>query len=88
MTLLFFYLIFSYFYTIDIQEQEKEGEFKIGKRLKVNDAEFTELDELVVVYVEPMARWAEEMMNHPKYKLGTLDDISMYILHYLFNNRY
>ncbi|ORX55479.1 transcription elongation factor Spt6 [Piromyces finnis] len=64
---------------LDIQEQGKDGEFKIGKILKVNDTEFTELDELVVVYVEPMARWAEEMMNHPKYKKGTLDDINDYL---------
>jgi len=43
------------------------------------------LDELVVIYVEPMARWAEEMMHHPKYKKGTLDVISKYsILYKLF----
>jgi len=64
---------------LDVQELNKESEYKLGKILKINGTEFSELDELIVVYVEPMQRWAEEMMKHPKYKKGTLDDINDYL---------
>lgn len=64
---------------LDIHEKDKEGEYKLGKILEVNGTQFSELDELVVVYVEPMVRWADDMMNHPKYKKGTLDEINDYL---------
>jgi transcription elongation factor SPT6 len=61
---------------LDIHEMDKESEYKLGKRFEVNGTEFSELDEVVVIYVEPMARWAEEMINHPKFKKGNLDEIN------------
>jgi len=71
---------------LDVQESEKESEYKLGKILTVNNSKFSELDELVVIYVEPMARWAEEMMHHPKYKMGTLDEINDYLATQTQNN--
>ncbi|KAG4101878.1 transcription elongation factor Spt6 [Neocallimastix lanati (nom. inval.)] len=64
---------------LDILEKDKESEYKLGKILEVNNTQFSELDELVVVYVEPMARWAEEMMQNLRYKKGTLDEINDYL---------
>lgn len=71
---------------LDIIELEKENEYKLGKILKVNDSSFSDLDELVVVYVEAMARWADDMMSHPKYRKGTLDEINDYLTVQTQNN--
>jgi len=45
----------------------------VGQRLIVDngDHEFADLDELIVNYVQALARKVEEIMSHEKYKRGT-----------------
>ena len=39
-------------------------------RLKIGDQTFEDLDELIVTYIEAVARKVEELMAHPKYRPG------------------
>ena len=38
----------------EILEEEKANQFSLGKKLRINDEEFEDLDEIIARYVEPM----------------------------------
>ena len=41
---------------IEIFEEEKDNQFSLGRKLKINDEEFEDLDEVLARFVEPMVR--------------------------------
>ena len=53
----------------------------VGQRLIVDngDHEFADLDELIVNYVQSLARKVEEIMSHEKYKRGTDEAIREHV---------
>lgn len=57
---------------IDVLELEKDNEFSIGKRLRI-DGKFTysDLDELIASHIKGMARKVDEMMQDDKYQNGS-----------------
>lgn len=59
---------------LDVLELNKENEFSVGKILKVGNATYSDLDELIVSHVKAMARKVEEMINCEKYQRGTKAD--------------
>ncbi|KAK0547552.1 Transcription elongation factor spt6 [Tilletia horrida] len=63
---------------VDVEEFEKPDDFSIGRKLKVGSLEFTDLDEMIVEYVLPMARMVEMMMNHDKYK-GSDEELQRFL---------
>lgn len=63
---------------IDVLELNKENEFSLGKAFKVKDMTYTDLDELIVMHVESLARKVDELINHPKYRAGGLDNLRKY----------
>jgi len=60
----------------------------VGQRLIVDngDHEFADLDELIVNYVQALARKVEEMMSHEKYKRGTDEAIRKELKDYIDAN--
>ena len=38
----------------EILEEEKDNQFSLGKKLRISDEEFEDLDEVIARYVEPM----------------------------------
>ena len=38
----------------EIFEEEKDNQFSLGKKLRISDEEFEDLDEVIARYVEPM----------------------------------
>jgi hypothetical protein len=40
----------------EILEEEKDNQFSLGKKLRISDEEFEDLDEVIARYVEPMVR--------------------------------
>ncbi|KAK0522786.1 Transcription elongation factor spt6 [Tilletia horrida] len=63
---------------VDVEEFDKPDEFSIGRKLKVDTFEFTDLDEMIVEYVQPMARMVEMMMLHDKYK-GSDEELQQFL---------
>ncbi|KAE8258218.1 hypothetical protein A4X13_0g1828 [Tilletia indica] len=63
---------------VDVEEFDKPDDFSIGRKLKVGTFEYTDLDEMIVEYVLPMARMVEMMMNHDKYK-GSDEDLQRFL---------
>ncbi len=49
-------------------ELQKENEWSLGKKLKIDELEFTELDEIFAVYIDQMMKFVKTLMEHPKYK--------------------
>ncbi|GAO48026.1 transcription elongation factor Spt6 [Saitoella complicata NRRL Y-17804] len=53
---------------IDVLELEKDNEFSLGKILRIGNQNYSDLDEIIVAHVRAMARKAEELMAHEKYR--------------------
>ncbi|WFD35619.1 Transcription elongation factor spt6 [Malassezia cuniculi] len=54
---------------IDVLELDKENDQALGRILRVADmGSYSDLDDLIVNHVRPMAMMVEMMMNHEKYK--------------------
>ena len=57
---------------IDVLELDKENEFSVGKTLKVQGKyTYSDLDELIVLHVQAMAKKVDEMSNDDRYQTGT-----------------
>uniref|UniRef100_A0A1I7XT04 Suppressor of Ty 6 homolog n=1 Tax=Heterorhabditis bacteriophora TaxID=37862 RepID=A0A1I7XT04_HETBA len=49
---------------IDVEEKDKEQPFTLGKRLIIHGDEFEDLDEIIARYIQPMASFAREIIQH------------------------
>ncbi|CEI93140.1 hypothetical protein RMCBS344292_07382 [Rhizopus microsporus] len=55
---------------IDVLEVKNNNDIHAPPKLKIGNQMFEDLDELIVTYVEAVARKVEEIMAHPKYVPG------------------
>ena len=53
---------------MDVREEGKENTFSLGATLWINSEEFEDLDEIVARYVQPMASFARDLLNHKYYQ--------------------
>ncbi|PKU37528.1 transcription elongation factor spt6 [Limosa lapponica baueri] len=53
---------------VDVREEGKENAFSLGSTLWINTEEFEDLDEIVARYVQPMASFARDLLNHKYYQ--------------------
>ena len=60
---------------IDVLEIDKANEWSLGRLLRIGNATYTDLDEMLVMHVQPMVRKVEELINHEKYHGPTEDDM-------------
>ena len=44
----------------------------------MNQQQYSDLDELIVMHIEATARKVEELANHPKFRRGTLEQLRKY----------
>ncbi|MGH0169984.1 UNVERIFIED_CONTAM: hypothetical protein FKN15_058318 [Acipenser sinensis] len=49
---------------VDVREEGKENAFSLGHTLWINNEEFEDLDEITARYVQPMASFARDLLNH------------------------
>jgi transcription elongation factor SPT6 len=63
---------------VDVLELEKENDYALGNKLQIGDQTFEDLDELIVTYVEAIAKKVDELMAHHKYKAGGLPKLCKY----------
>ncbi|KAI8645252.1 SH2 domain-containing protein [Parasitella parasitica] len=55
---------------LDVVEVKNKDDPHAPARLKIGNQTYEDLDELIVTYVEAVARKVEELMSHPKYQPG------------------
>uniref|UniRef100_A0A4W3JZH9 SPT6 homolog, histone chaperone and transcription elongation factor n=1 Tax=Callorhinchus milii TaxID=7868 RepID=A0A4W3JZH9_CALMI len=53
---------------IDVREEGKENAFSLGQSLWINNEEFEDLDEITARYVQPMAIFARDLLDHKYYQ--------------------
>jgi transcription elongation factor SPT6 len=63
---------------IDVLEQQKANEWTLGKRLVIEDQVFSEIDQIIAEYVEPMTRKIALLLDNPKYQRKSLAEMCMY----------
>lgn len=64
---------------IDVVETTSRSGEKV---LKVGDATFQDLDELIIMYVQAMARKVEEMVANDKFQKGSRNDVEKWLTAY------
>ncbi|KAF2163702.1 hypothetical protein M409DRAFT_57201 [Zasmidium cellare ATCC 36951] len=68
---------------IDVLELNKENEFSVGRILKVaNKYTYSDLDELIVLHVQAMAKKVDEMTNDERYQTGTKEQTEQWLATY------
>ncbi|TIA88498.1 hypothetical protein E3P99_02569 [Wallemia hederae] len=71
---------------IDVLEIDKANEWSLGRLLRIGNATYTDLDEMLVMHVQPMVRKVEELINHEKYHGPTEDDMAKYLTDFVKAN--
>lgn len=64
---------------VDVLEIKNKNDVHAPTRLKIGSQTFEDLDELIVTYVEAIARKVEELMAHPKYLAGGIDALNRHL---------
>lgn len=64
---------------VDVIEVRNKEDPNAPPRLKIGHHTFDDLDELIVTYIEAVARKVEELMKHPKYHPGGLRNLNDYL---------
>ena len=67
------------FQHIDAKEAEKMNEYSLGKKLTIENKVFTEVDQIIAEYIEPMTRRIAAITEHPKYQRKTLEAMGIFI---------
>ncbi|WFC97997.1 Transcription elongation factor spt6 [Malassezia yamatoensis] len=65
---------------IDVLELDKESDHALGRILRVADmGSYSDLDDLIVNHIRPMAAMVEMMINHEKYKGSNTEELHEYL---------
>ncbi|KAL9533186.1 Transcription elongation factor [Sphaerulina musiva] len=67
---------------IDVLELDKENEFSVGRTLKVGKYSYSDLDELIVLHVQAMAKKVDEMTNDERFQNGTKEQTEQWLTTY------
>lgn len=76
------------FQHVDVVELEKDNEHEIGRILRIGNvggSSYSDLDELLVNHVVPMARMVEMIMSHEKYH-GSDEDLQRFLTNFSLAN--
>lgn len=67
---------------VDVVEDEKENDFSLGKKLRIGNIEFTDLDEIIEEYIGEIVKKVNEMTYHDKFRSGTRDEVVQWLENY------
>ena len=65
---------------IEIQEEDKDNQFSLGKKLRIDDEEFEDLDEVIARYVDPMVSYELQKLT-----INCLFNLALYIYRIIIN---
>lgn len=74
------------FQHLDVLELEKENEFSVGKKLRVGNQIYSDLDELIVEHVKAMGKKVAEMMRNDKWHEGSKSAVEDWLNSYCAAN--
>ena len=59
---------------VEIAEEDKPNPFTLGRRLIIGSEHFEDLDEILARYVQPMANFARDIIQHKNYNADLVAD--------------
>jgi transcription elongation factor SPT6 len=62
---------------LDVLELQKENEWTLGKKLRIDELEFDDIDQIIAEYIEPITKRIKLMVQHPKFQKRSYDDMSI-----------
>ncbi|KAH7383811.1 transcription elongation factor-like protein spt6 [Pyrenochaeta sp. MPI-SDFR-AT-0127] len=65
---------------LDVLEMNKPNQFSLGKQLKIGKQTYSDLDELIVLHIEAMARKVTELTRDERFQGGTKEDTGKHFL--------
>lgn len=65
---------------VDVLELLKDNEWSLGKKLKIDELEFNEIDQIIAEYIEPMTRRIKKLVQHAKFQRKSLHEMCMVML--------
>ncbi|CDK27228.1 unnamed protein product [Kuraishia capsulata CBS 1993] len=75
------------FQHVDVVEHGKATEYSLGRVLQVGEFKYSDLDELLVGYIGSVVQKVEDMVNHEKFRKGTLDETKQWLERYSAANK-
>ncbi|KAJ3413177.1 Transcription elongation factor spt6 [Chytridiales sp. JEL 0842] len=67
------------FQHIDIVESQKENEWSVGRVLTIDGKNYDDLDEIIAMYIEPIAQNFNDAMSHSKFRRMPRSDMYRWI---------
>ncbi|KAH9875754.1 hypothetical protein IAQ61_003218 [Plenodomus lingam] len=71
---------------LDVLEMNKPNQFTLGKQLKIGKMTYSDLDELIVLHVEAMARKVQELTRDERFQPGTKEETEQWLETYCIAN--
>ena len=66
-------------WTADILEKDKINRTSLGERLIIHDEEYSDLDEIISRFLEPLLEKAEALTRYHRFSDGNMDEIGMLV---------
>jgi len=76
LTIKFFAELFMH---IEIEELEKTNNWSLGKKLKIGEKIYDDLDEIIANFLDPMLTYSESVFDHRRFKAGRRAEIDSYL---------
>ena len=67
---------------IDVLEIGKTNEYSLGRTLQVGKDKYSDLDELIIMHIQAMARKVDEMVASDKFQKGSRADVEKWLTSY------
>jgi len=67
---------------LDVLEMNKPNQFTLGKQLKIGKQTYSDLDELIVLHIEAMARKVTELTRDERFQSGTKEETERWLSTY------
>lgn len=74
------------FQHVDVLELDKPNQFSIGNVLQVGNLRFSDLDELIITYIQAIARKIQQMVNHEKFFQKPKSEVEEWLKAYTRSN--
>ncbi|ANB15993.1 chromatin-remodeling histone chaperone SPT6 [Sugiyamaella lignohabitans] len=70
------------FQHLDVVELDKPNEYSLGRTLQVGKSRYSDLDELIIMHVQAMARKVDEMVASDKFQKGSRAEVEKWLTAY------
>jgi len=64
---------------IEIEEFDKPNQWSLGKKLKIHDDTYDDLDDVMANCVDPLVNYADSVVSHHRFKAGRKEEINNFL---------